>query len=135
MKKKGLIISMAATLILCVAIMLIGNVIGAETAADRLRAVCDGFSMGGLLVLCVGGLVWISGSGSFDILGYACKRAAHMFIPGKGINGKKERMPSYFEYKLEKSEKRKQNGGLELLVSGAIFFVVGVVLILVWYQV
>ena len=58
-----------------------------------------------------------------------------MFIPGKGINGKKERMPSYFEYKLEKSEKRKQNGGLELLVSGAIFFVVGVVLILVWYQV
>ena len=126
---------MVVTLGLCVAIMLIGNVIGAKTTADRLRAVCDGFSMGGLLVLCVGGLVWISGSGSFDILAYACKRAAHMFIPGKGINGKKERMPSYFEYKLEKSEKRKQTGSLELLLSGAIFFVVGVILILVWYQV
>ena len=135
MKKKELLVSMIVTLIMCIAIMLIGNVLQAETVTDRLRAVCDGFSMGGLMMMCIGGLLWISGFGSFDILGYACKRAAHMFIPGKGLDKKKESMPSYFEYKLEKSEKRDKSIGTEIIISGGIFFIIGVVLILVWYQV
>lgn len=51
------------------------GVFSAETAADVLRIVCDGFFVVGALLLVIGGLTWTNNGGVFDGLTYTFKQA------------------------------------------------------------
>ena len=80
-----------------------------------LRMVCDGLTVSGVLLLCVGGLIWASNEGALDGIGYALKTPAYMFVPF-GSNRKHMR---YGEY-VEKRREKKVKGYGFLLISGGI---------------
>ena len=80
-----------------------------------LRMACDGFTVSGVLLLCVGGLVWASNEGALDGLGYALRTTAYMFIPF----GSNRQHLRYSDYVAKRREKKVQGYGF-LLISGGI---------------
>lgn len=86
-----------------------------------MRSFSDGFFATGVLLFCVGALVWLSNMGIFDIFTYSGRSIAKFFFPMSGIQKK-----NYYDYKVEKAEKPKKTFSF-LLVSGAGLLVVGIV--------
>lgn len=116
---------------LAFAVMVYRGLFSKPSLADKVMAVGDGFTVAAVLYLGIGSLMWISTTGFFDIFGYAVKKAAHALIPGM-VNDDAGR---YYEYKVEKEEKRK--GFLEhfTLKLGLLFLIISAILLFVWYQV
>ncbi len=87
-----------------------------------LWAVSDALFVVGFLNLGIGALIWISTTGFFDILAYGLKSVIYLFTPIKKDVSK----GGYYEYKMEKKEKRKKVPfetlwiGLAMLVAGII---------------
>lgn len=92
-------------------------------------AISDGFTVIGLLYIGIGVLLYASGNGFFDFLGYAFQRGAGVFIPkmNQGIE-------NYYEYKMLKQEKRTQKFQKSFLITGGLFILLSVVFTIVWYQ-
>lgn len=68
--------------------------------AETFSILCDAFFVPGAVLLSVGALVWVAGTGFFDSMAYIFRVAAHMFIPFV-----KSRPKSYYDYKTEKAER------------------------------
>lgn len=127
-KRKHLIL-LGINLVLIVLVMLVLGIRGAERADEYLLVICDAVSVVGLLETCLGMLLWISSTGAFDMFGYAMRKVAHMFIPGKG-NISTE---TFYDYKVAKEEGRE--GGRShktLLLHGLVLTVLGVILVFAW---
>ena len=90
-----------------------------------LRMACDGLTVSGILLLCVGGLIWATNEGALDGIGYALKSTAHMFVPAG--SRKHER---YSEYVEKRKEKRVKGYGF-LLISGGITLGLAVILLII----
>ena len=105
------------------------GIFSAETFGQGLLCVCDGFSVSGLILLCAGAMSWISGEGAFDMLGYAIRKGLHHIIPGKfGEDGE-----TFYDYKTRKSERKKNTLIKSILIAGTVYFIIGLLLIAVWY--
>lgn len=117
-------------LLLAFAVMVYRGLFSVSQVADKVMFVGDGFTVAAVLYLGFGAIMWVSSTGFFDIFAYALKRAAHAIVPGM-VDDDTGR---YYEYKVEKEEKRK--GFLEnfTLVLGAIFLLISIVLLIVWHQ-
>ncbi len=91
---------------------------------------CDAFFVAGILLGSFGALLWVSTTGFFDAIGYTAKIVGHMFLPffGKGKH------QNFYDYKMEKAEKRSK-AEFFLLIVGGSFFSVSMVLLIVWYLV
>lgn len=132
MKQRKQWIAIGISLVLAVLMMLARGVLSAETTADRILAVCDGFSIVGVLEVCFGLLLWVAGEGFFDSITYAAKSAAHMLIPGRARQSHK----TFYDYKQEKAEKRMNRSAAGVVLrSGIVLLVLGVVFTVIWYQV
>ncbi len=132
MKQRKQWIAIGISFGLAALMMLARGVLSAETTADRILAVCDGFSIVGVFEVCLGLLMWVAGDGFFDSLGYAVKSAAHMFVPGKARQAHR----SFYDYKQEKAEKRRNRSTVGIVLrSGLLLLVLGVVFTVIWYQV
>ena len=101
----------------------------AEVQKDRILCLCDGFSMSGLLLLCVGLLVVIAGEGVFDVLSYGVQKGLHHFIPRYTADD----LGTFYDYKMAKQKKPKARPVTMLLV-GASLLLIGIVLMLLWYS-
>lgn len=101
-----------------------------QTAADRLLAVCNGFSVTALLYICFGILMLIATTGLFDIFSFAIRKGMHTLLPVIGGDD----TGNYYEYKMKKQEKRRpaRYGGL---IVGLVFLAVSIVLTAAWYSV
>ena len=75
--------------------------------------------------------MWISTTGFFDVFGYAFKRAARVFVPNFFVDAE----GNFYEYKMEKVEKRKSFSQHSTLIIGAIFLIISIILTAVWYAV
>lgn len=114
-------------------IMLARGIVTAESTTDRLLCVCDGFSVSGVLFLCLGLMLWIAGEGSFDILAYAVKKGLHHILPIGGM----ESVESFYDYKKKKAERSEEKApaGLRvLLVTGIVYLVIGLLFMAAWYR-
>ncbi|MBO5353906.1 MAG: DUF3899 domain-containing protein [Lachnospiraceae bacterium] len=100
-----------------------------EGTAGVLMAVSDGFTVTGLLYICFGILLFASGTGFFDFLGYASHRVIEFFIPrlDKGTE-------NYYEYKVKKQEERKKFSLKSTLLVGLGFVGIAVIFTMLWYQ-
>jgi hypothetical protein len=87
---------------------------------------CDGFFVSCILITLFGILVWIASTGFFDSLGYALKTAAHLLIPFK--RGQRK---SYYDYKMEKEEKRMPAQSF-LIWVGLVFLAISAVFLCFW---
>lgn len=87
-----------------------------------LWAASDALFVVGFLNFGIGALIWISTTGFFDILAYGLKSVIYLFTPIKKDMSK----GGYYEYKMEKKEKRKKVPfetlwiGLAMLVAGIV---------------
>ncbi|MDE5819146.1 MAG: DUF3899 domain-containing protein [Lachnospiraceae bacterium] len=130
-KLKSYVIQTVAGLILSVSVMFWQNVFARENAADVIRGVCDGFTVTALLYVAMGMLLWISTTGFFDIFGFAFRKGVHHILPVI-IH---EDPGGFYEYKVEKEEKRQVKPQRSTLLVGSFFLAVSIVLTLVWYGV
>lgn len=96
--------------------------------ADRLRILCDAFTVPGLLCLFSGLLIWLGNEGSFDGVGYVVSYAFHAFLPGS-LN-KRE---SYKDY-LERKKGKKPVGFSFLLITGAVFTAIAMVFLMLFHM-
>ena len=99
--------------------------------AVRCRILSDAFTIPGVTFLMLGLLVVVSGAGAFDGLGYALSWAVKSLVPGKAAG----RQEKYADYVARKREKGRPAGMACLPVTGALFTAVGVVFLILYYQV
>lgn len=103
------------------------------SAADRILAIGNGFSVIALLYISFGLLVWISTTGVLDIFSFALQKGAHFLIPfsTREANGK------FYEFKVEKAKKRKQKGKGQYmtLLVGLGFLIIAIALTVAWYEI
>ncbi len=99
-----------------------------EKTAEILFILCDAFFVPGIMLVMVGILMWIATTGLFDSLGYAARTALHLIFP----TGLKERK-TFYDYKVEKAEKREGSKPLYfILFVGIGFIVISVLMLIIW---
>ena len=130
MKNAKFVVTLITGLILAGAVMWLRGVFSAQNAAAAVMAVSDGFAVAGLLYLTMGSLMWVSTTGVFDIFAYALKKGAHALIPGMVDDS----AANYYEFKMDKNEKRKKFTQHSALLIGAVFVVISLILSAVWYK-
>lgn len=91
-----------------------------------LRMACDGLTVSGVLLLCVGALIWATNEGALDGISYAMRTGLHMFIPGAG-----RKHIRYGDYVQERKGKRVKGYGF-LLISGGITTGLALILLAVY---
>ena len=94
----------------------------------RFKLLADAFTVPGVILLCIGALVWVSTDGMFDGFTYAAKRLGSL-IPFYGKNYKHER---YYDYVMRKRGKRISGYGF-ILIVGAAFVAIAVVFTVLYY--
>lgn len=102
----------------------------AETKAEQYRLLADCFTMPGVLFLMLGSLIWVSGLGALDGITFLLHRLWTSLIPGARLNGDE----TYYDYVQRKREK-KPKAHRPLLMVGAAFTVLGIIFIIMFYQV
>ena len=131
MKSKKYVIHLLVGLLIAFVIIWQRGLFAAESVADKVLIICDGFTVVAFIYLCLGALLWISSTGTMDIFSYALKRGVNALLPGRVFDD----LGGYYEYKMSKQEKRKGFKEHSTLVIGFLFLVVSIVLTMVWYSV
>ena len=94
--------------------------------ADTWSILSDAFFVPGMIMISVGALVWIAGTGLFDSVSYALTVAAHAIIPFL-----RNKPKSYYDYKSEREGK----GGktpMFILYTGGGFLLLAVVFLIAY---
>ena len=99
-----------------------------------MRFLCDGFFVVGILLLCFGGMVWISQAGGFHALSYLFYTVGYMFSASKSRFNKRK---NFYEYKVEKMTKeadKDRSLQQHILITGAVSFAIAIVFLVLFYQ-
>ncbi len=99
-----------------------------ESPVERYRVLTDAFTVPGLLMLCIGMLVWISDKGVFNPIAYAFRYLAAKLLPFAGIE-----QEHYVDYVERKREEHVTGYGF-LLITGAVFFAIALFFLTRFYQ-
>ena len=84
--------------------------------AQQYLNLADAFTIPSVVMLMLGLLVWVSTTGTFDMLGYAFNRAKEAFIPTI------YKHEQFYDYKVRKDKKRKTGYGF-MFISGGIYLI------------
>lgn len=95
---------------------------------EKYRALCDGFTLSGLLALCAGSLLWVAGDGFFNGLGYCLHIAWNGLLPGG-----RRRPERYGDY-VGRCNQRKVSGFSFLLVWGGVCMAAAIVFLVLFYR-
>ena len=96
-----------------------------DAPEHTMNILCDAFFVPGIFLVLIGALVWIATTGFFDSLGYAMRSVVHMFMPFI-----KHERKSFYDYKVEKAEKRGATPYFIMIVGGAYILVAAVFLVI-----
>lgn len=99
----------------------------ALSAVEKYRTLCDGFTIPGLLALCVGALLWVSNDGFFYGLGYCLDVARKALIPGG-----RRKTEKYYDY-VQRHKQKKVTGYGFLFVCGGVCMVVAITFLVMFY--
>ena len=100
-----------------------------QAAYLNARYLSDGFFVAGLLITGLGGLVWISSTGFFDIFSYGFHSLLVLF---SSLRHPKDH-ENYYDYKTVKEEKRGQPLYF-LVIAGAAFLLLAVICLGLYYN-
>ena len=135
--KKSLFIKYLVCVCIAVSIMfvvfLIQGLFNSKPKDTReiLRILQNGFCIPGLLMMLFSGLMFVSDEGGFLGISYVFGRALRVFIP---IIGKDPE--TYAQYRERKAGKKGTgNAKLCVLITGAAFFLISMIILIVWYNV
>ncbi len=97
---------------------------------EVLHALCDGFFVSGILLLCYAGLIFSAHQGTFDIFSYGI---THMFNTrwfGLSTMSEEHQKEKFADYRIRVSAKRKYPFGT--LIAAGIFAVIAVILFIIY---
>ncbi len=100
-----------------------------STQADRYRALCDTFTVPGVLLIAFGALLWVSGEGALTGVSWLVKYAVLSLIPGKTAD-----RVSYGEY-LEMRKEKPKHTPVCLFAVGGLFLAVAAVFLILFNKV
>ena len=90
-------------------------------------AICDGLFISGILVLAVGGLLFIHNCGFFDIFAYGFMRFIALFKR----NPRENKYETFYDFSVARAEKPKVEFGYFLII-GLGFILISLVFFLLW---
>ena len=99
-----------------------------DSLSVNIQILSDGFSISGMIFLSLAGMLYVSGEGGLIGIGYVLKSVAQIFIP----MGRRHH-ERYADYRERKLGKEKAKGEHCLLVTGLVFFAVGIIMTVIWY--
>lgn len=125
-KAKKLLVCFAVGAVIALALLLAKGVFDTQDAKDTARIVCDAFFAAGAILLVAGALVWTFDNGITDGLTYSARTMLNLRKRDYETNERE----SYSAYR----ERKHKNKGTvkEFLISGGVYLVVSVVLLLVY---
>ena len=94
--------------------------------ADTYSILSDAFFVPGMIMVSLGALIWIAGTGLFDSVSYALSVAAHAVIPFL-----KNKPKSYYDYKSEREGKTTKTP-MFILYTGGGFLAISVIFLIVY---
>ena len=100
-----------------------------STAEEQYRALCDAFTVPGVIMLAFGVLLWVSGEGALTGVTWLLHNAIYMLIPGKGLQ-----VVSYRDYLEERRTREKKTHPCFFAVGG-FFLVVALVFLIIYSNV
>lgn len=101
-----------------------------DSIAVNIQILSDAFSVSGMLFLFFAGMMYISGEGIFIGVGYVLRNVVQAFIPMGRRNH--EVYAKYRERKLAKT--KRASADRCILVTGLVFFLIGITLTVIWYK-
>ena len=113
---------LAAAFLICV----LKGIFRESDAASIVRILSDGFTLVGILWVCFGALTVLNKAGAFDGLGYSFQSMLRVWRNKTKEDGKPN---SYYDYKKAADNKRKR--AWHLIIVGAAFLVVSIVLVII----
>ena len=99
----------------------------AETAAERYTILCDAFTIPGILMIMIGLLLVISGTGALDGISYAIRGVGRQLIPFLRIQNE-----TFYDFVQRKDKKRKTRQNTFLFVTGAVFLAAAIVFLVLF---
>lgn len=95
---------------------------------EKLRTLCDAFTVPGILALCVGCLLWVSNEGVFYGLGYCLDVTRKALIPGGRM-----KMEKYYDYVQRHKGKKVTGFGFLFVIGGACMAIALIFMALFYY--
>lgn len=114
-------------LIIAFLVCLLKGMFQMTEAKEIVRVISDGVTLVGLIMTCVGFLTVLNKAGAFDGLAYSLKYTVRVW---RNYRENDKTPKSYYDYKKAAYEKRKRHW--YLLIVGAGYLLVAVVLIIVY---
>ena len=94
------------------------------------HALCDGFFVSGILLLCYAGLIFSTHQGTFDIFAYGISHLFKVRWPGFSTMSEEHERETFADYRMRVSEKRKYPFGT--LIAAGFYAVIAVILFVVY---
>lgn len=124
-KARKYIVTAMVGLALALAVMGIRGGYGETDQALLLQALCDACFVAGILLSCVGLLIFVAGDGMFDMLSYGVRRLLRLVLPQE----KQDQFPkTFFDYREMKHSGGKAPFGF-LLVVGLAYILLAAALL------
>jgi len=95
-----------------------------------LHALCDGFFVAGILLLCYAGLVFSTHQGTFDIFGYGISHLFKIRWPGFSTMSEEHEKEKFADYRMRVSAKRKYPFGI--LIAAGFYAVIAVIIFIIY---
>ena len=99
-----------------------------DSVSVNVQILSDGFTISGILMLFLAGMMFLSGEGALLGISFVLRNVVQAFVP----MGRKNH-EFYADYRERKLAGRKSNQDHCILVTGLVFFLVGVILTAIWY--
>ena len=100
-----------------------------DDAGVNMQILSDGFSVAGIIFLLFAGLMYISSEGALLGISFILRNVALAFIP----MGRKHH-ETYKQYRERKLGSVSRGADRCILVTGLVFFAIGMVFTLIWYK-
>ena len=94
------------------------------------HALCDGFFVSGILLLCYAGLIFSTHQGTFDIFAFGISHLFKVRWPGFSTMSEEHEKETFADYRMRVSGKRKYPFGT--LIAAGFYAVIAVILFVVY---
>ena len=102
----------------------------AKSASEFLLALCHSLEVPAIILIGIGLLTWISSKGIYDMISYGFSIAFMPFV--HWFRGEKIEYKKFYDYKMEKDDKRKP-WLKEMLIVGLGFLAVYLIVLVIYY--
>lgn len=119
--KKSLI-TLAVGIVVSVTELFVLGFFDVETLPEKYKILSDVFYIPGALMLCIGGLLWVSTTGFFDIFAFGFKKLYERITLSR-----ENEFQKFYDYKETKVEKGRMKGFSFLFCTGGVFIFVAII--------